>query len=70
MHTFLTAKTMVVDVPFCPPSILKVMPMNAQLHFVHGEYTELQSLANEKGLQKIHSDKKMYAFSTVDVSVQ
>jgi hypothetical protein len=46
------------------------MPMNAQLHFVQGEYTELHSSANVKGLQKIHSDKKMCAFWTVDVSVQ
>jgi len=61
---------MVIDVSLCPTSTPKVMPMNAQLHFVQGECTELHSLANEKGLQKIHIDKKMCAFGTVDVSVQ
>jgi hypothetical protein len=61
---------MVVDVPICPHYTPKDKPMNAQLHFVQGEYTELHSLQNVKGLQKIHSDKKMCAFCTVDVSVQ
>jgi len=61
---------MVVDVPLCPPTTPKVMPMNAQLNFVQGKYTELHSSANGKGLQKIHSDKKMCAFCTFNVSVQ